>query len=93
MELINSIDTAVFTTTFVLFENKPITFVTHEIEDGAWQFFSDDEFENFEDVARIVGFQEILNIDPSLIQLLEMEAGYTATRASKDCNWEIRRAG
>ncbi|MFT4857894.1 MAG: hypothetical protein ACI9UV_002070 [Algoriphagus sp.] len=47
MELKNSIDTAVFTTTFILFENKPITIVIHEIEDGAWQFFNDDEFENF----------------------------------------------
>jgi len=43
-----------------------------KFEDGAWQFLSDDEFDIW-DVARIVGFQEILNIDPSLIQLLEMK--------------------
>lgn len=43
-----SFDTAVFTTKFVLDDKTTITYVTHEIEDGAWQFFSDDSFENFE---------------------------------------------
>jgi len=47
----DSINTAVFTTTFVIKGRKDITYVTHEIENGAWQFFSSDTFDNYEDVA------------------------------------------
>lgn len=55
-------------------DHKIITYVTHEAEDGAWQFFSDDEFENYEDVAMIVGLGEVVekrqnyfgNLGPSI---------------------------
>ncbi len=65
-ELTKLTGTAAFTTKFVLEDNKVITYVTHDIEDGAWQFFSDDEFENFESVAKIVGLNEIMDKDPTL---------------------------
>ena len=90
-ESINHLDTAVFTTKFVLEENKTITYVTHDIEDGAWQFFSDDKFDNFESVAKVVGLSEIMDIDPTLMDLINMEAGYTATRKNKLDKWTIKR--
>jgi hypothetical protein len=73
-------NTAVFTTKYVIRDKKPITYVTHDEEDGAWQFFSSDEFENFEEVAMVVALAEIVAIDPSLwnwlICLLDiMESG------------------
>lgn len=85
-------DTAVFTTKFVLEDNSTITYVTHDIEDGAWQFFSDDEFENFESVAKIVGLKEIMDIDPTLTELINMEPGYIATRKNKGDKWTIKKA-
>ncbi|OAQ38180.1 hypothetical protein A5893_15390 [Pedobacter psychrophilus] len=85
-------NTAVFTTKFVIFDNKDITHVTHEIEDGAWQFFSDDEFEHFEDVAKIVGLQEIIKRDNSILELADLPLGYLATRKNKDEKWEIKKA-
>jgi hypothetical protein len=48
------LNTAVFTTQYVIEENKGITYVTHDADDGAWQFFSDDKFEDFEKVAKVV---------------------------------------
>ena len=87
-----STDTAVFTTKFVLDDNKVITYVTHEIEDGSWQFFSDDEFENFEKVAKIVGLNEIMDKDPTLKELADMEPGHIATREHKGDKWTIKRA-
>lgn len=90
-EFSNSIDTAVFTTKFVLEDKKTITYVIHEIEDGAWQFFSDDKFENFESVAKIVGLREIVNIDPTLTELMNMEMGYVATRKNKNDKWAIQK--
>jgi hypothetical protein len=91
-DLEKSTDTAAFTTKFVLEDNKVITYVKHEIEDGAWQFFSDDEFEEFESVARIIGLNEIMDKDPTLKQLADMEPGYIATRNYKGDKWTIKRA-
>jgi len=85
-----SIETAVFTTKYVLDNKKTITHVVHEIDDGDWQFFSNDSFENFEEVARIVGFQEILNLDNSLIEITDLPCGFFATRKDKFDKWTIK---
>lgn len=91
MDFEKSTDTVAFTTKFVLEDKKVITYVTHEIEDGAWQFFSDDEFEDFESVAKIVGLNEIMEKDPTLKELINMEPGYIATRKYKGDMWNIKR--
>lgn len=69
------LDTAVFTTKFVLEESKDITYVTHEVEDGAWQFFSIDDFLNYEQVAKVVGLGEIIEIDDSVPEIADMPEG------------------
>jgi len=84
-------DIAVFTTRFVLEDKKPITYVTHDIEDGAWQFFSDDPFDNFEEVAKVVGLQEIFDIDVTLLKIADLPPGFIATRKSKTDNWTIKK--
>jgi hypothetical protein len=81
---------AAFTTKFVLDENKLITSVAHHIVDGAWEFLSDDEFENFESVAKIIGFNELLDKDPSLREVIGMNPGYVATRKFKGDQWKIK---
>ena len=81
--------TAVFTTMFVLEENKDITIVTHDIEDGAWQFFSSDRFDSYEDVAKIVGLGEIINLDNTILELANMPEGFVARRLFKGDKWII----
>ena len=83
------IEIAVFTTKFVIEDKKTIVLVTHDIEDGAWRFFSDDSFENFEEVAKIVEFQELINMDNSLLQIVDLPLGYSATRNDEFDNWKI----
>ena len=63
---------AVFTTKFVVIDKKEITKVTHDDEDGAWQFFSSDNFDNFEQVVKIVGLGEIIKIDSSVLEIADM---------------------
>lgn len=75
----DSLSTAVFSTRFVINDNKTITHITHDIEDGAWQFFSDNEFENYEDVAIIVGLGEIIEKDNSALEISDLPLGYFAT--------------
>jgi hypothetical protein len=85
-------NTAVFTTKFVIKEGKDITLVTHEKEDGAWQFFSNDSFDNFEDVAMVVGLGEIIKIDSSLTEVSDMPKGYFAQRKFKGDKWIIEES-
>jgi hypothetical protein len=82
------LDTAVFTTTFVLDDKKTITYVVHEIEDGSWQFFH--SFENFEEVAKIVGLQEIFDMDNSLLEIADLPLGFCASRKDKFDKWTIK---
>ena len=85
------LNTAVFTTKFVIEDKKPITYVSHDAEDGAWQFFSDDELESFEKVARIVGLGEIIELDKTVLQLADMPVGFIAYRKKKEDKWIIRK--
>lgn len=83
----DSLNTAVFTTKFVMIDKKDITYVSHDFEDGAWQFFSDDKFENFEDVAMIVSLDEIIRLDRSIIDIADLPLGCIATRLNKTDIW------
>lgn len=84
-------NTAVYTTKFVLNEKKAITYVTHEAEDGAWQFFSSDNFDSFEEVAKIVSLEQILKMDPTLSELADLPLGYIATRKDLKDKWKIKK--
>ena len=87
----DSLNTAVFTTTFVIKDKKDITYVTHDIEDGAWQFFSSDVFDNYEDVAMIVGLGEIIKIDKTILDIADLLLGHAAIRQSAGDKWTIKR--
>ncbi len=81
--------TAVFTTKFVLFDKNDITYVTHDEDDGAWQFFSDDHFDNFEEVAKVFALEEIIKMDNTLLDLADMPEGFFAVRKFKGDKWKI----
>ena len=87
----DSLNTAVFTTAFVIKDKKEITYVTHEIEDGAWQFFSSDIFDNYEDVAMIVGLREIIELDKTVLDIADLPLGYVATRQSSNDKWTRKK--
>jgi hypothetical protein len=87
----DSLNTAVFTTKFVIDDKKDITLVRHEPDDGAWTFFSNDEYQNYETVAKIVGLKEIIKIDSSVLEIADLPLGYYASRNSKRDNWKVER--
>ena len=84
-------NTAVFTTKFVAVENKDVTKVYHDIEDGSWQFFSNDEFENYEKVAMIVCLGNIIKKDKTLLEISDLPMGFCATRKMKGQKWIIEK--
>ena len=86
-----SLNTAVFTTKFIVHDKKEITYVSHDDEDGAWQFFGDDNFDNYEEIAMILSLEEIIQIDKSVLEIADLPLGFVATRKSRTDNWTITR--
>lgn len=88
-QFVEANDTAVFTTKFVVLDNKDITIVNHHKEDGAWEFFSNDHFENFYEVAMVVGLEQMIKRDDTILDVADLPVGYTAHRKFKGDKWII----
>jgi hypothetical protein len=84
-------DTLVFTTKFVMHEQKLITYVAHDKEDGGWQFLSDDEIPNMQDSAMLVTLAQIIKVDPTLLEVSDLPLGYCAIRAALGDSWKIEK--
>lgn len=72
---------AVFTTKHVMQHNSPITYIAHDHEDD-WQFFGNEDVKD-EDVM-IVSINQILQVDSSVSDILNMPIGMEAVRNSKN---------
>lgn len=81
---------AVFAAASVLSGATPALFVTHESEDGAWQFLSGDTTGTAE--IRVVALRTMLAVDPTLVEVADLPFGWMATRASRGEPW-TRREG
>jgi len=82
----NKGNTAVFTTRYVLEQKSDITYVVHDA-DGDWQFFSAEQFSSEAD-GRIVSFSEIIEIEPSIADILWIPPGTRAWRTEPTGDWE-----
>lgn len=89
-QFIENLDTAVFTTKFVLEEKSPIIHVYHFDEDGAWQFSGSEEVGEDEDF-RVVSLEEIIRLDSSVLQVSDLPLGYEAHRNYYDSLWVITK--
>ncbi|MBN1765675.1 MAG: hypothetical protein JW860_10490 [Sedimentisphaerales bacterium] len=67
---------------------KWIYYVTHDADDGAWQFHPKYPSLISQNEAIIVGLKEIVSIDPTIKDLADLPLGWHAWRASKDAQWE-----
>jgi len=87
----DSLNTAVFATKFIIVDKKDITIVRHEPEDGRWTFFSNDKYENYEEVAKAVALGQIIEIDSTILQIADLPKGYYASRKSKQDKWKVEK--
>jgi hypothetical protein len=83
-----SLNTAVFTTKYVIERNSPILYVYHYEEDGAWQFSGKEDCTDSD--YKIISLEEMINIDNSILELANLPLGGEAYRENKDSNWIIR---
>lgn len=78
--------TMVITLNVILDRVKPVLYVSHDEEDGMWQFLDGSEKLDT-DNARIVSLEEILEIDESLSLLWDLPIGWAAERSNKQVLW------
>jgi hypothetical protein len=83
-------DTAVITVRNIVYEGRPILHVSHDIEDGMWQFL-DGDLVSMED-ALVVSLVEIVQLDDSIIELANLPLGWEASRSKIGDTW-VRRSG
>ena len=82
-------NTMVITTKDIILGLKPILLVSHDIEDGMWEFLDSEELDKNE--ACIVSLDEILKIDDSLRVLHELPLGWIAYRNCIGDSWKEER--
>ena len=78
---------AVITCNHVIDEGQPILYVTHDADDGCWQFLCG-KTHSTED-AKIVALEEIYNMDKSLKEIANLGYGEKARREDKNNMWYI----
>lgn len=83
-----SLNTAVFTTKYVLEKTSPILYVYHYEEDGAWQFSGKEECADSD--YRVISLEEMINIDRSILELAELPLGSKAYRVDINSNWIVK---
>lgn len=83
-------NTAVIICCHILNNEEPILYVTHDEEDGMWQFLCGKEHSS--DEARIVSLKEVFELDVSVSALKDMPYGYYAERQMQDTNWVINKS-
>ena len=68
---------------------EPVTYVSHDDEDGAWQFLGDSMSDGGGPVLSC--FHHPIDRDPSLVELADLPSGWIAERAKVGEPWVRRR--
>lgn len=76
---------AVFTSTHVMRRGLPVLLVTHDEDDGSWQFHYGGLVGDVD--AMIVGLAEVLKLHPELAELSDLPLGWKAERESPNHPW------
>jgi hypothetical protein len=77
---------ATITVRQIVVDGDPILRVSHDEDDGGWQFLTGGQVEMKD--AMLVGLGEIVALDPSVIELADLPLGWRATRENPDSPWQ-----
>lgn len=80
-------NTACLTCNHVLDQGADIVYVTHDADDGMWQFLCGLEEHESED-AKMISLGQISKVDASVNDLHEMPLGFGATRENRNAKWQ-----
>jgi hypothetical protein len=79
----------VISTKKIINHSADIILVSHDFENGMWQFL--DGFELKEEDAVIVSLQEIVEFDSTVTGLHDLPLGWIASRNGKKDNWKLEK--
>ena len=79
-------NTMVITTKNIILFQSDILFVSHDEDDGMWEFLEGITVQ--EENAAIVSLAEIVAIDPTVNTLYDLPIGWTACRTSRNTEWK-----
>jgi hypothetical protein len=79
---------AVITTSTVVNGDDWIAFVSHDAEDGGWQFLNSESGPRNAADGRVVGLGEIVQLDASIMELADLPLGWHAWRDSSGSPWK-----
>ncbi len=85
-------DVAVIATRAIIEDGGWIARVSHDAEDGAWQFHDCAVGAPRETEARVVSLRSVVARDPSLAQLADLPCGWRAWRPAPDAPWQRAKA-
>jgi hypothetical protein len=77
---------ATITVKQIITDHAPILHVCHDNEDGGWQFLTGGDSETAD--AMLVALREIVEIDPSIMELADLPEGWQATRQYVGGPWK-----
>ncbi len=80
-------NTATIICCHVMNGESPILFVSHDEDDGMWQFLCGQTHEM--DDAKLVSLKFVFELDNSIGALVDMPCGYYATREKQTDKWVI----
>ncbi|WP_027818886.1 hypothetical protein [Paraburkholderia bannensis] len=78
---------AVIVTRSVVYEQDWIAFVSHDYEDGAWQFHGSQSNPMQETDALVASSQSIVQLDDSVRDLSDLPVGWHAWRTTREMPW------
>jgi hypothetical protein len=83
-----SLNTAVVTSTYVIYEHMPVLFVSHEYdEDGdIWQFHCGNEDYDMSKML-LVSLGDVLTVDASLVEIANLPKNFVARRNYVGDKW------
>lgn len=85
----DSPDTATIICCHIMERQAPILYVSHDEEDGMWQFLCGGTHEI--DEAKLVSLKWVFDLDNSVSALKDMPCGYYAERKTQNDDWIIRK--
>ena len=72
----------------VLEQGDSILYVSHDEDDGMWQFLCGSSHEISD--AKLVALEEVFALDNSIAKIADMPRGCIAMRQNKQSNWKIK---
>lgn len=85
----DSLDTAAIICCHIMENHAPILYVSHDEDDGMWQFLCGETQEI--DEAKVVSVKWVFDLDNTVGDLKDMPCGCYAERKTQDGDWIIRK--